>query len=89
MKNVKLEKIYGNTEIKRYLEKRIGSGNFSHAVAITGKQGFGKKTLTLDIISALACRNENAPCGACDICQKISNGECVDIYTIRKPENQL
>ncbi len=88
MKNIKLNKIHGNENTKRYLEKRISDGNFSHAVIISGKAGFGKKTLTNDIICAMACENENAPCRVCDICEKISNGECVDIYTIRKPENK-
>ena len=88
MKNVRLEKIYGNTEVKEYLEKRIENGNFSHAVVITGKSGFGKKTLVNDIICAMACVKDNTPCGECNICKKISGGECVDIYTIRKPENK-
>ncbi len=88
MKNVRLEKIHGNTEVKRYLEKRIENGNFSHAVIITGKSGFGKKTLVNDIICAMACVEDNAPCGVCDTCKKISGGECVDIYTIKKPENR-
>ncbi len=88
MKNVRLTKIYGNEKIKRYLEKRISDGNFSHAVVISGKEGFGKKTLTNDIICAMACDNSEAPCGTCAVCEKISNGECVDIYTIKKPENR-
>lgn len=88
MKKVRLDKIQGNSEVKKYLEKRIENGSFSHAVVITGKSGFGKKTLTNDIISAMACESENAPCGTCDRCKKISDNECVDIYIIKKPENR-
>ncbi len=88
MKNIKLTKIHGNEKTKQYLEKRISDGNFSHAVVISGKAGFGKKTLTNEIICAMACEESNAPCGVCAVCEKISNGECVDIYTIKKPENK-
>lgn len=88
MKKVKLEKIVGNAEIKEYLESRIENGNLFHAIVITGKEGFGKKTLTNDIVCALACESDNAPCNTCSICKKISSNECVDVYTIKKPENR-
>lgn len=88
MKKIKLDKIYGNTEVKRLLSNAIQHGNFFHAVIIAGKEGTGKKTLVNDVLCALACTADDAPCGECDVCKKIQNGECVDIYTIKKPENK-
>ncbi len=89
MKNVKLEKIYGNEETKRYLEKKIADGSLFHAVVISGKAGSGKKTLLKDILCALVCQDENAPCGVCPSCRKILSGDCVDILTIKPPEGRV
>ena len=88
MKNVNLNRIYGNEEIKLLLSRALQKGNFFHAVVFAGKEGTGKKTLVNDVVSAMACKSDNAPCGECDVCRKIKNDECVDIYTIKKPENR-
>ncbi len=88
MKKVTLNRIYGNEEVKLLLSGALERGNFFHAVVLAGKEGTGKKTLVNDVISAMACLSDNAPCGECDVCRKIQNGECVDVYTIKKPENR-
>lgn len=88
MKKVKIDRLYGNESIKKYIEDRISNGDLFHAVILSGKEGSGKSTLAKQMTSAIACRSLNAPCGQCDACKKILNDECVDVHTIKLPEGR-
>ncbi len=89
MKKYSFQNILGNDDVREYFISRLEANNLSHAYILSGADGFGRRTLALNVIAALACENENAPCGACDNCKKILSGTCVDVYTVKKPSDRV
>ena len=78
-----------NDNLKERLAEEISGGRFPHAYIIAGEKGSGKRTLALNVASALACEDENCvPCGKCDNCQKIFNGYSPDVIHIRKDSDK-
>ncbi len=87
MKKYRLN-VTGCESAKEYLLSALEGGYLSHAYIIEGAPGSGRHTLLYGLLKAMACENENAPCGVCGSCVKISAGVCVDIYTIRAAEGK-
>lgn len=71
-----------------YLLSALEGGYLSHAYIIEGQNGSGRHTIVRELIKAMACASDNAPCGRCDSCVKIDAGVCVDIYTIKPAEGK-
>ncbi len=82
MGNAFCEKLYGNDNTVKPIMQAIRRSELPHAYIIEGEEGSGKKTLAQLIISALACSSENAPCGVCESCRKISEKICPDVIYI-------
>lgn len=81
--------LYGNEAVKARLRLAIESGTLPHAFLIIGAEGSGKKTLALEIASALNCENKNRrgaslPCGKCNNCRRIKEGKFTDITSLRR-----
>ncbi len=89
MKKYEFPAVLGNDENKEYFASRLSSNSLSHSYIICGKEGTGRKTLVYNILAALSCEEQTAPCGKCDTCGKILSHTCVDIYTIKKPEGRV
>ena len=85
--------IHGNDAAKTRLAGAIKSEKFPHAVMIVGENGSGKRTLALEIAMALNCekRAESAyplPCGFCNTCRRIRDGNFTDIQYLRKQKTE-
>jgi len=53
-----------------------------HAYLLTGARGLGKRTLAMVLSSALFCTSENKPCGCCEACRRIFDGNEPDVLTL-------
>ena len=87
MKQVRFDFV-GNDAVKEYLSLAVQNGKLAHAYIFEGKAGSGRRTLVKQLLEALGCESENAPCGKCGNCLKISSGVCVDIYTVKVPDGK-
>ena len=68
----------------------IADQHLSHAYLLTGNSGIGKKEVALWVAMRLFCTNltqDNNPCGICNECQRILNGDHPDVVEI-KPDGQ-
>lgn len=73
-------KLYTNTAVQKTLNNMRDSGRIPHCFLITGKQGSGKKTFAKYIAQMILCENKtNAPCGECNSCRKVLEGEHPDL----------
>lgn len=76
-----LNAFLGNSEIKETIKSAVLSGRFPHAFIIEGEEGSGRRTLARIIAAAAVCESENAPCGECRACNKVSTQNHSDILT--------
>ena len=81
--------LYGNDAVKTRLGAAIEAKTLPHAFLLIGASGSGKKTLALELASALNCENKNAsghalPCGKCNTCRRIKEGNFTDITRLKR-----
>ena len=57
-----------------------------HAYLLTGARGLGKRTLATVLASALFCTSENKPCGHCEACRRVFDGNEPDVLTLLPDE---
>lgn len=68
---MQFKKFLGNEKIKEQLSYLLSAGRLPHAIVLEGEEGIGKKTLAMEIASALVCRSGGEkPCGYCAQCSK-------------------
>ena len=53
-----------------------------HAYLLTGARGLGKRTLARVLASALFCVSPSKPCGVCDACRRVLDGNEPDVLTV-------
>ena len=82
--------ILGNAGTKSRLADAVSRGTLPHALIIAGDAGCGKHTLALGIAEALSCerRGSSVPCGLCDSCRRIREGNFPDVMTVRRPDGR-
>ncbi len=64
------------------LQKSIRQGNLGHAYLFIGPAHVGKTTLAIDVARALNCPGSDPPCGECESCRRILNGNHPDVTII-------
>lgn len=82
-----LTEVVGNEHLRSRLGEELLSNMLSHAYILSGERGFGKHTLALYLVAALACeqqKNANLPlpCLQCPSCRKILSGNSPDIIYV-------
>ncbi len=82
------ETLLGNAQLKKNLINSLQNNRFSHFYLISGPQGSGKRTLAQLLAKAILCRGEEKPCGSCNPCRKISEGNHPDFITVDDPEKK-
>lgn len=87
MKKYRLD-IKGSEKTVRYLISALEGGFLSHAYIFEGAEGSGRHTLVKELLKAMACAADNAPCGECAVCAKIDAGVCVDVRYIKPAEGK-
>lgn len=53
-----------------------------HAYLLTGARGIGKRTLAMVLASALFCVSQSKPCGHCEACRRIWDGNDPDLLEV-------
>lgn len=69
------ERVLGQEKAKQNLQRALEKDELAHAYLFEGAEGLGKKSMALDLASALLCdSNKDKPCRICNSCLRISSG---------------
>lgn len=73
--------LIGQEHVVRTLRNAISEGRVAHAYLFTGPRGVGKTTMARLLAKAVNCTapTDQRPCGICESCQAIANGQAVDV----------
>ena len=82
------ETLLGNERLKETLISSLSRGHISHFYLISGPRGSGKRTLAKLLASAILGQGSSKPCGTCEPCRKIENGNHPDFITVEDPEHK-
>jgi DNA polymerase-3 subunit gamma/tau len=84
------EEVIGQEYITRTLKNAIKNERIAHAYLFSGPRGIGKTTIARIFAMALNCAEgpTTTPCGVCDPCQKIFNGNDIDCIEIDGASNR-
>ncbi|CAA9552895.1 MAG: DNA polymerase III delta prime subunit [uncultured Thermomicrobiales bacterium] len=78
--------IWGHLAAVESLQRAIRANRVSHAYALVGPEGVGKRTLARVFAQALCCPTERpdsaVPCGVCSSCRRIGRGAHPDVQTV-------
>lgn len=82
--------VYGQEHITTTLKNELTSGRINHAYLFTGSRGTGKTTCAKIFSKAVNCLNlkDGNPCGECDVCKGIENGDILDIVEMDAASNR-
>lgn len=82
------EALLGNERLKENLTGSLRRGHISHFYLICGPEGSGKHTLARLLAAAILCGERNSPCGHCNVCRKVFEGNHPDFITVTDPEHK-
>ena len=80
--------LLGNDRLKQNLAESLAKNHISHFYLISGPRGSGKKTLAALLAQAILCQGRPKPCGVCEPCRKLKNGNHPDFITVEDPEHK-
>jgi len=88
--------VAGQDHVTRTLLNALSQSRIAHGYIFSGHRGIGKTTIARILAMALNCRTEIGtesrptpePCGACDSCIEIRQGNCVDVIEIDAATNR-
>ena len=63
-------------------KRALSTGNLGHAYIISGMPHVGKMTLALALAQSLNCHQQDTPCGACHVCQRITASTHPDVRVV-------
>lgn len=85
------EDVIGQQPIATTLVNAIKSGRIHHGYLFTGTRGVGKTSMARILAKALNCLKADAPtpspCGECDVCRAIAEGQDIDVIEIDAASN--
>ena len=81
---MRFDTLLGNDRLKQNLAESLAKNHISHFYLISGPKGSGKKTLAKLLAQAILCQGRHKPCGTCEPCRKIQNGNHPDLITIEE-----
>src|SRR4029079_997378 len=84
------DELVGQEHVARALQQAISSGRVGHAYLFTGARGVGKTSAARILAKALNCVNgpTPTPCNECDVCQRVTGGDDVDVLEIDGASNR-
>ena len=84
------EELIGQEHVARALSNAITTNRVGHAYLFTGARGVGKTSAARIFAKALNCVQGPTPrpCNQCDICERISTGDDVDVLEIDGASNR-
>ncbi len=88
--------VAGQDHVTRTLMNALAQNRTAHGYIFSGHRGIGKTTIARILAQALNCRNEVGctarptpePCGVCDSCVEIRQGNAVDVIEIDAATNR-
>jgi DNA polymerase-3 subunit gamma/tau len=88
--------VAGQDHVTRTLLNALGQNRVAHGYIFSGHRGIGKTTIARILAMALNCRTEIGskqrptpePCGICDACVEIRQGNAVDVIEIDAATNR-
>ena len=85
------DEVVGQEAIATTLKNAIKSGRVHHGYLFTGTRGVGKTSMARILAKALNCLSADAPivtpCGTCESCRSVAEGEDVDVVEIDAASN--
>jgi len=92
----KFADVAGQDHVTRTLLNALQQGRIAHGYIFSGHRGIGKTTIARILASALNCRTAIGsaerptpePCGTCDSCIEIRQGNAVDVIEIDAATNR-
>jgi DNA polymerase-3 subunit gamma/tau len=88
--------VAGQDHVTRTLLNALAQNRIAHGYIFSGHRGIGKTTIARILAMALNCRNDvgsahrptQEPCGVCDACTEIRQGNAVDVIEIDAATNR-
>jgi DNA polymerase-3 subunit gamma/tau len=92
----RFQDVAGQDHVTRTLMNALGQNRVAHGYIFSGHRGIGKTTIARIVAQALNCRTEIGtpsrptpePCGVCDSCNEIRQGNAVDVIEIDAATNR-
>jgi DNA polymerase-3 subunit gamma/tau len=88
----KFSDVIGQEHVTLTLQNAIAQERIAHGYIFSGHRGIGKTTVARILAMALNCRSSEKPvaepCGICDSCIEIRNGNSVDVIEIDAATNR-
>jgi DNA polymerase-3 subunit gamma/tau len=83
--------LVGQSQVSRALANAIITNRVGHAYLFTGARGVGKTSTARIFAKCLNCLTSGpttTPCGHCDVCESVAEGEDVDVVEIDGASNR-
>jgi len=78
------EELVGQAHTIKTLVNALDNNNLHHGLLFTGTRGVGKTTIARIFAKSVNCEKgvSSKPCGKCDTCQEIDQGQSVDLIEL-------